>query len=656
MGRRVPSGKETTMSSSADDALAASEKKYRLLIENAHEIIYTLTSRGVFTYASPAMESLLGHSVDQVIGTRMDEFIHPDDLSRCKAFLDTVIRTGQRKSGIEFRVLQADGSWRWLSSSGVPERDESGRIVGYQGIARDITEHKLAEERLQEATRKAELYLNIVAEVILGMDTGGIITLLNDSGHTILGYSPGELIGKNWFDTCLPKEKIAEMKRVFARLMSGEGSDVLVYENDVITKSGEGLSLLWHNTLLRDGDGIISGTLSSAENITDQKKLLKALEERESFFRQLFEEAPIPYQSLDINGNILEINSRWLSELGYGRAEVIGKWFGDFLLPESRAAFEVNFPRFKAAGSVSDVVFDMVRKDGSTITVSFEGRIAHDKRGSFTQTHCVFSNITERKKAEEEIRALNEELEERVSRRTMELTAANKELESFSYSVSHDLRAPLRSIEGFSSILLDEYGAAIPEKGRGYLERVRRNALRMGQLIDDILELARIGRSELHESEIDLSALAAEVARELAEENPQRDVTVDIEPGMTASGDHQLLRVVLENLLGNAWKFTSKRGHAHVSMGTLVDPEHGPAFFVRDNGVGFDNAYKDRLFMAFHRLHAENDFPGTGIGLVNALRIVRRHGGEMWAEGEVGGGAAFYFSIPKKTAIQERKA
>ena len=935
MGKGSSSGKAAPAPSQARGGFAASENKYRLLIENANEIIYTLTLDGVITYASPAMEALLGHSVEQVIGKRMEGFIHPDDVSRCKAFLESVIVTGQRKSGIEFRVLQADGSWRWLNSSGVPERDEVGSVVGYQGIARDITE---------------------------------------------------------------------------------------------------------------------------------KKRLLDVLAEREDHFRMLFEQAPFPYQSLDINGNILEANSQWLAELGYERAEVIGKWFGDFLLPDSQAAFAVNFPRFKAVGSVTGVVFNMIRKDGSAITVSFNGRISHDKKGDFKQTHCIFSNITEqkraeeerhqlsamidkslnevyvfdaatlkfsyanegalrnlgysmdelsrmtsvdlkplfteatfrlaiqplisgekeqlfletihrrkdgttypvevhlqlmgdrsrpiflaiinditerkraeealreseemfrsvfelspvgktmtaedgslrvnrafaemlgysveelesiswrgltfpddirksdeaaqalisgkekrvsfekryihkngnivwaqltiglvggrggasrffltsaediterkkaeaeilqnesrlkrlvdilqhqsetiqgfldyaleqaiqlteskigyiyyyseerkefvlntwskevmaecevinplsryeldatgfwgeavrqrrpiiandfqaeiplkkgspqghvkllkfmtvpifrdqkivgvvglankaedydetdilqtsllmeavwkvveRKTAEEEIRALNAELEERVLKRTMELTTANKELESFSYSVSHDLRAPLRSIEGFSSIFLDEYGASIPEKGRDYLERVRRNTLRMGQLIDDILELTRIGRSELRVTKIDLSALASEVVRELVDENPRREVAIEIEPGMTAMGDPQLLRIVLANLLGNAWKFTSKRDHARISMGRWVDPEHGPAFFVSDNGVGFDNAYKDKLFVAFQRLHAEQDFPGTGIGLANVQRVVRRHGGEVWAEGEVDRGAKFSFSLP----------
>jgi light-regulated signal transduction histidine kinase (bacteriophytochrome) len=225
-----------------------------------------------------------------------------------------------------------------------------------------------------------------------------------------------------------------------------------------------------------------------------------------------------------------------------------------------------------------------------------------------------------------------------------ELQAINRELEAFSYSVSHDLRAPLRSMDGFSQILLEDYGDQIDEEGRDYLERVRAASQRMGHLIDDLLELSRVTRGPLRRASVDLSAVAAGVAEGLKASAPERRGRFVISEGLTARGDAKLLRVALENLLGNAWKFTSKEPEAIVEFGAFRR-EGKQVYYVRDNGAGFDAAYADKLFGAFQRLHGSDEFEGTGVGLATVARVIRRHGGEVWAEGEVGGGAAFYFTL-----------
>lgn len=229
------------------------------------------------------------------------------------------------------------------------------------------------------------------------------------------------------------------------------------------------------------------------------------------------------------------------------------------------------------------------------------------------------------------------------------LEDANRELESFSYSVSHDLRAPLRTIDGFSRILLDDYRSNFDADGRDYLERVRAASQHMGQLIDDLLNLSRVTRSALNQERVDLSSLASDVARELHRADPDREVEFVIEKGVTAWGDSRLLLVVLENLLGNAWKFTGKKPRATIEFGSTTGPVPGAAsgrvFYVRDDGAGFNMDYADKLFGAFQRLHRTQDFEGTGIGLATVQRIVHRHGGQVWAEGEVGKGATFYFTL-----------
>ena len=243
------------------------------------------------------------------------------------------------------------------------------------------------------------------------------------------------------------------------------------------------------------------------------------------------------------------------------------------------------------------------------------------------------------------LRRVSVDLEDQVAQRTTQLAAANHELEAFSYSVSHDLRAPLRSIDGFSRVLLDDYSAHLDETGKDYLQRVRAATQRMGQLIDDMLKLSRVTRSEMNFKSVNLSMLAQTVADELQQTQPERHVEFLCTPGMTVRGDAHLLKVALENLLGNAWKFTSKREQAHIEIGVTHKVETS-VYFVRDNGAGFDMAYVGKLFSAFQRLHAMTEFPGTGIGLATVQRIIHRHGGRVWAEGEPGKGSTFYFTLP----------
>lgn len=250
----------------------------------------------------------------------------------------------------------------------------------------------------------------------------------------------------------------------------------------------------------------------------------------------------------------------------------------------------------------------------------------------------------ERKKVEEQVRMLNAQLEQRVIDRTRDLDASNQELEAFVYSVSHDLRAPLRRIESFSIAVIEDCGAGLDEKGKEYLERISRGTRSMGRLIEALLELSRVAKVNMEREEVDLSSLARSVIKELAEIQPQRSFECIITGGLNARGDERLLRVVLENLLGNAWKFTEKRENARIEFG-VVENRGEKAFFVRDNGAGFDMNYADKLFTPFQRLHGDDEFSGMGIGLATVRRIIGRHGGRVWAEGEAEQGATLFFTL-----------
>jgi light-regulated signal transduction histidine kinase (bacteriophytochrome) len=244
----------------------------------------------------------------------------------------------------------------------------------------------------------------------------------------------------------------------------------------------------------------------------------------------------------------------------------------------------------------------------------------------------------------EQVQHHTAELEQRVLERTAQLNAVNHELEAFAYSVSHDLRAPLRALDGFSAALLSQYQGQLDEQGQHYLDRIQAASGRMGQLINDLLNLSRITRREMSRQQVDLSSLAQEIAAELHTSNPQRQVEVVIADEMTVQGDAPLLRIVLENLMNNAWKFTGQQPQAHIEVG-MTQQSGECVYFVRDNGAGFDMAYVNKLFAPFQRLHSMQEFPGTGIGLVTVQRIITRHGGRIWTEAAVNQGAAFYFTL-----------
>ena len=366
------------------------------------------------------------------------------------------------------------------------------------------------------------------------------------------------------------------------------------------------------------------------------EETLRASEVR---FRTLLESAPDAIVTVNRDGRITLVNAQAENHFGYAREELLGQPV-EMLVPDAlrsrhvahRADYVID-PHTRPLGLGMELYGR--RKDGSAFPAEISLSPLDTPQGMAVT--AIIRDISSRK-----------EIERELQRRSIELEAINRELEAFGYSVSHDLRAPLRAIDGFSRILLTDYADRLDDTGRGHLERVRRAAQNMGILIDDLLTLSRVTRTGLRHERVDLSALANEIAEELRKQAPDRVVHFTISPGLVAHGDRGLLHIMLDNLLGNAWKFTGVRAKAEIGLG--MAPQAGKSVYVvSDNGAGFDMAYADKLFGVFQRLHDASEFPGTGIGLATVQRIVHKHGGKIWAESEVGQGTRFYFTLEPET-------
>jgi PAS domain S-box-containing protein len=422
------------------------------------------------------------------------------------------------------------------------------------------------------------------------------------------------------------------------------------YERLLTHRDGTPLWVLVATNPIYGPDGDFAGSLGMISDITERKRA----EEVRERLAAIVESSQDAILSKTLDGTITSWNSGAEKMYGYAEAEAVGRHISLIVPPERLEELAEIMARLQSGEQIKQMETVRVRRDGTFIDISITTSPIKAEGGGFVGASTIARDITERKRAEEEVRLLNETLEQRVQGRTADLEAANRELETFSYSVSHDLRAPLRAIDGFSQAILEDYADRLDDAGQDYLRRVRGAAEHMGHLIDEMLKLFRVTRGELRRTAVDMSTLARLVIAELRKAEPQRTLQIEIMEGLSAEGDAPLLRVVLENLLGNAWKFTSKREGAQIEFGGEQREDGPTVFYVRDNGAGFDMAYAGMLFSAFHRLHTDAEFEGTGIGLATVQRIVRRHGGRAWALGEVSAGATIFFTLQASGASIER--
>jgi len=531
---------------------------------------------------------------------------------------------------------------RHLLCNGSPIMDGTNQKIGAVVVMHDITQQQKDDEILRNTLQRLKLATTSASMGVWDWDLRLGTMTWDARMFELYGASHGEIQGtvQDWKDGLHPEDldrAIAECEAA----IRGEAP----FDTEFRVKHQDG-SILWikaNAVIMRDQQGTPVRMIGLNRDITKQKQAEIAMMESEERYRIQFQYASEGILVISASGEVREVNESFARMHGYTLQELQTMDIQSLNAPETSMAAPARIQRL-LAGEVLTFQSEHIHKDGHSLTLEVNASLIHSREEPLI---LGFNrDITERKEAQEQIRRMNEQLEQRVKERTAQLETANKEMEAFSYSVSHDLRSPLRSIDGFSRILTEDYEDKLDKNGKHYLSRIQMGAQRMGHLIDDLLKLSKTSRSELSLADCDLSRLCSRVAGDLTGLAPARRVEVFIQPGILVQADNSLMQVVLENLLGNAWKFSSKSVVPRIEVGETVSPSGERTFFIRDNGAGFDVAYAGKLFSAFHRLHSTTEFEGTGIGLAIVQRIIHRHGGRVWAEAEVGQGATFFFTLP----------
>ncbi|MFW9833697.1 MAG: PAS domain S-box protein, partial [Candidatus Thorarchaeota archaeon] len=684
---------DITESKRSAEVLREQESRYRTIVEQFLMGI-AIVPRGFqsIAFVNPKICDILGYSQDELLSLSPEDvsaLVHPDDVAQIDDYLNNRLKDKAPGEPIQIRMFHKDGSeiWADFSAGGI----EYGDVPAVQASVIDITKRIKAET---EVLRDRQVFRSIAEGAIQAKDTGelslellkGIISSLDfdfgtirlyDEKNNVLRFAALEGIeisdtreelpltqefGDDYIIVHAALNKTPELitnvhdeaphKSYLKRLKKFGAASSVAYPilDDDLNLLGV-MSLATHTPrTYSEGDRELFSTIvNMLGSVLERKRAEKALQISERRYRELLTNISEGMAIADLDENILFVNNAFADMLGYSRDELLGTSILDIIVDEDKEKI-LSQTKKRRNGESTSYTHGFVTKDGGKRIVRVSAVPSRDDDGQVDGTIAVVTDITERIQKDEEIQRLNEELAQRVEERTAELAAANKELEAFSYSVSHDLRAPLRTIDGFSQALLEDYSDSIDSTGKDFLHRVRAAATHMASLIEDLLMLSRVARAEMDREDVDLSEIAREIIDEFQEVEPEREVTAKISEDIHAHCDQRLIRLVLQNLLENAWKFTSKASDAQIEFG-CIEKDEATQFYIKDNGAGFNMDYSDKLFIPFQRLHQSEDFPGSGIGLATVQRIINRHGGKVWADSVIEEGSTFYFTIPESRGV-----
>lgn len=628
--------------SKTEIALKESEQRYRTTMMSVGDGVIATDTKGRVEMMNPVAEELTGWKHEEAQGKSLEEIFHiinEETRRTVENPLRRVMREGIVVGLANHSVLIAkDGTEHPIADSGAPIRNEEGDITGMVLAFRDQTQERTAQKALQESERKFRETVKYLDEGYYSVTIDGLLLDHNQAFNRIFGFD----ITKDLKGVKLPDFwQNPDERKVYLQELITRGF-IRNYLINAKTIGGEKIVVMANSHLVKDEKGGLVRIEGTYNDFTERKHVEEALRESQEKYYYLYENAPVGMYQTKIDGSkILEINSTACEMLGFTKEELLGQPSAVRWADNNRRNGILEI--MTEHGLATNFEADIFKKDDTILSCLLSMKIYKEK--GFIEGFIV--DISEHKQARDEIHKLNAELEDRVVKRTAQLEASNKELEAFSYSVSHDLRAPLRHVSGYVELLNKRFQSTLSEKGQHYLNSIADSVRIMGALIDDLLQFSKTGRIEMHQSDFDMNEIVKEVMESLCKDNPDRKIEWVLGKLPSVYGDEAMLRLVWTNLLSNAVKFTRTRRKARIEIGVRKENKE-LVFFVHDNGVGFDMQYAQKLFRVFQRLHSTEEFEGTGIGLANVHRIVMRHGGRTWAEAEPDKGAVFYFSIPKK--------
>ena len=597
----------------ARDVTAAKQSLFyaRSVIEAGLDPMITISPEGKITDVNEAMVRITGVPREKLIGSDFTTYF--TDLEEARQGYQQVFREGFVRE-YPLIIRSVSGALTDVLYNGSVYKDDKGNVFGAIAAVRDITDQKKLDEKLHETSAYARSLIEASLDPLFIISPEGKVTGVNRATEDVTGVTREWLIDTD-FSTCFtePHKAQAGYRQV---LKEGLVRD---YPLSIHNASGKVIDVSFNASVYKDAAGIVRGIFAVARDVTETKKISQ-------YARSLIEASQDPLVTISPEGKVTDANEAAIKVTGVAREALIGSDFSTYFT-EPQKAHDGYEQAFKL-GFVTDYPLTIRSKEGKLTDVLYNASVYKDDKGNVLGVTAAARDYTLAKKA------------------TEEAAVANKEMEAFSYSVSHDLRAPLRAIDGFTQILVEQYADKLGDEGNRIASVIRTSTVQMGKLIDDLLSFSRLGRQEVKKSPIVMGPLVQEVYAEVKKAVPDRTITFTVGDLSDARADADMLRQVWTNLLSNAVKFTGKKEDAKIEVGSKSN-DGEIIYYVKDNGAGFDMKYVDKLFGVFQRLHSIEEFEGTGVGLANVKRIIERHGGKVWAEGAVGEGATLYFTLPK---------